>query len=92
MPHFKLPKGHADKGRVIVGGNYVFVDGKMSVSKQDAPLLERILCRFHDCTLVNDDEAAPATETTGAGSSLKAAVTKSDSSQTAVVKPATAEK
>lgn len=74
MPKFVLP--NAEKGQTVLAGRYAFVDGEMQVSKSDALKLERILCRFHGCEVVYDDE--PQTQKSeAADSSLSADVTKS---------------
>ena len=54
MPKFILPK--AEKGVVVINDRYCFVDGVMPVSKADAPLIARILCEYHGCELVEDEE------------------------------------
>lgn len=54
MPKFKLP--NAEPGSVVINERYHFVDGVMPVSKTDAPMIARILCEYHGCTLVEDEE------------------------------------
>ena len=73
MPKFVLP--NAEKGQTVLAGRYVFVDGEMQVSKSDALKLERILCRFHGCQVVYDEEPQ-AEKKESTDSSLTADVTK----------------
>lgn len=54
MPKFILPD--AEPGTVIINDRYRFVDGVMPVSKADAPMIARILCEYHGCELVEDEE------------------------------------
>jgi hypothetical protein len=76
MPKFVL--SNAEKGQTVLAGRYAFVDGEMQVSKSDALKLERILCRFHGCEVVYDEE--PQSEKKEAkDSSLAADVTKTGS-------------
>lgn len=76
MPKFVLP--NAEKGQTVLAGRYAFVDGEMQVSKSDALKLERILCRFHGCQVVYDEEPQ-ADKKEAADSSLAADVTKTGS-------------
>ena len=73
MPKFVLP--NAEKGQTVIAGRYAFVDGEMQVSKSDALKLERILCRFHGCQVVYDEEPQ-AEKQESTDSSLAADVTK----------------
>ncbi len=73
MPKFVLP--NAEKGQTVIAGRYAFVDGEMQVSKSDALKLERILCRFHGCQVVYDEEPQ-AEKQESTDSSLSADVTK----------------
>lgn len=59
MPKFILPG--APEGTKILNDRYEFVDGVLEASAADAPLLERVLCRFYGCELVQD----PVSESTG---------------------------
>lgn len=76
MPKFVLPE--AAEGQTVIAGRYAFVNGEMPVSKSDALKLERILCRFHGCSIVYEDEkladAEPSTD-----SALTVDVTKTGS-------------
>lgn len=54
MPKFILPD--AEPGSVVICDRYHFVDGVMQVSKADATMIARILCEYHGCELVEDDE------------------------------------
>ncbi len=73
MPKFVLP--NAESGQTIIAGRYAFVDGEMPVSKGEALKLERILCRFHGCELVYENEQA-VEQTEAENSSLAVDVTK----------------
>lgn len=79
MPKFVLPKSLNTGKDVVISGRYAFVNGEMPCSKGDAEKLEKILCRFHGCTLVYEEPAEKADDK-GAGAnanpSLKVDATK----------------
>lgn len=54
MPKFILP--NAEPGTHVINDRYCFVDGVMPASKADAPMIARILCEYHGCKLVEDEE------------------------------------
>lgn len=60
MPKFILPD--APEGVHVVNDRYRFVNGEMPVSNADAPMIAKILCEYHGCELVYDQEAASDTD------------------------------
>lgn len=77
MPKFVLPKALKER-TVVINDRYAFIDGEMNVSNSDAKKLERILCRFHGCELVEDAKASEEVAETvePAKPTLAAAATK----------------
>lgn len=73
MPKFVLPND--DKSSKVIAGRYMFVDGEMVTSVSDALKLEKILCRFHGCSVVYDSEPVSAGKLS-ADTSLAVDVTK----------------
>ena len=73
MPKFILPD--AEPGTVIINDRYCFVDGVMPASKSDAQLLARILCEYHGCELIEDEEVE-ASQITAESASLAVDNTK----------------
>lgn len=67
MPKFILPND--DKSTLVINDRYGFVKGEMPVSAADAPMIAKILCEYHGCTLVQDEVEA-AVETEGKDNSL----------------------
>lgn len=65
----------APKGQHVLNDRYVFQDGVMECSNDDAQLMSRILCNYHGCTVKFDDVAPEVAEPVADGS-LKAAATK----------------
>ena len=84
MPKFLLP--NAEPGTVIINDRYRFVDGVMPVSQADAPMIARILCEYHGCKLVDDEEVAGEDSKVAESGSLAADITKNEPA--AEVKPA----
>ena len=76
MPKFVLPKHYEGQERVVIGDRYVFVNGEMPCSKSEALLLDKILGRFHGCTLVFDAVKPEAKKQEDAVPSLKVEATK----------------
>jgi hypothetical protein len=73
MPKIIMPD--APKGQHIINDRYVFQDGVLECSVQDAPLLANILCNYHGCELKYDDVKAEAKAPVDDGS-LAAEATK----------------
>ena len=76
MPKFLLP--NAEPGTVIINDRYRFVDGVMPVSQADAPMIARILCEYHGCELVDDEEVAGEDSKVAESGSLAVDVTKNE--------------
>ncbi len=57
MKAFILPAALA--GRTITIAGWDFVNGKLELSDEDGVQAERVLCRFHNCTVKAQPEAAP---------------------------------
>ena len=75
MPKFKLTGGSAG-ATVLINNRYDFVDGELTVSKNDATLIEPILCGYYGCVLEDTDEAEEIKEP--ASTSLEKTVTSPD--------------
>ena len=75
MPKFKLT-GHNAGATVLINNRYDFVDGELTVSKNDATLIEPILCGYYGCVLEDTDEAEEIKEP--ASTSLEKSVTSPD--------------
>lgn len=73
MPKFINP--NAPEGRFVLNGHYVFQDGVLPCSKDDAERMKKILVEFNGCELVEDEEVEAETAEL-ADSSLNAEVTK----------------
>lgn len=75
MPKFKLT-GDSAGATVLINNRYDFVDGELTVSKNDATLIEPILCGYYGCVLEDTDEAEEIKEP--ASTSLEKTVTSPD--------------
>lgn len=75
MPKFKLT-GDSARATVLINNRYDFVDGELTVSKNDATLIEPILCGYYGCVLEDTDEAEEIKEP--ASTSLEKTVTSPD--------------
>lgn len=75
MPKIILPD--APKGQHVINDRYVFQDGVLECSTNDAPLLANILCEYHGCKLVYEN-VEPENKEPVKDSSLTAQVTKAD--------------
>ena len=75
MPKFKLTGDNAG-ATVLINNRYDFVDGELTVSKNDATLIEPILCGYYGCVLEDTDEAEEIKEP--ASNSLGKTVTNPD--------------
>ena len=84
MPKFVLPND--DKSTLVINDRYGFVDGEMPVSKADAPMIAKILCEYHGCTLVEDEVTESVTV------EAKDSALTVDNTKTADAKPAATKK
>ena len=75
MPKFKLTGDNAG-ATVLINNRYDFVDGELTVSKNDAALIAPILCGYYGCVLEATDEAEEIKEP--APTSLGKTVTSPD--------------
>lgn len=73
----KILNPNAGKGTVVLNDMYVFVDGVLPCSKEDAPKLARILVQYYGCELVYDhEEAVDESKPDSGETSLAATATK----------------
>lgn len=72
---FVLPEADA-KGSHVILGKYIFVDGKMAATDDEAVAFAPILCRFYGCKMIEGPTAPEVNADSNASPSLSAAETK----------------